>query len=521
MSPAAIWTVFRKDLMDITRDRKTLMFMLLFPMLIMPATAYIAAKLAIRGVKQQAVEEVTIVADAATQDRYIRMVHAHFAKSGIATVLRWANSPIMKAVVHDPKSLELLEQIPPNIFTDPKAYEAWAHTLATQARNTVLGEGGKVSDTLKKTPAMAGAQPEIPATMLDSIDDFYRTTIRNVGLVKFVRVEDLDAPALNVPIPAVLAGVPNGDRIYSALVAKKIQGSLVIPPEVDDIATSRSAKTSVRFYHISTNASSEEASRRIRDAVDDFRTTVVEQRLSALSIGPDFLRPITFDESANISTKSQIIFAVLGGFVPYLVVLFAYLGGLYPALDLGAGEKERNTLETLLLSPLSRSEIALGKYFVILFTSLSSAVIGAACMGISFWTLVPAEILEKLDFDLNARQMIPMMALAIPPAACFAGIFLSISIYARTFREAQNYVAPLGVFLIIPSLVTTMPGVEMNWKYALIPLVNVSLLGKEFIKGDVNWYYYALTTLSSCVLAAACVALCIRQFHRESVLFRS
>ena len=88
----------------------------------------------------------------------------------------------------------------------------------------------------------------------------------------------------------------------------------------------------------------------------------------------------------------------------------------------------------------------------------------------------------------------------------FGSAVVLVSIFARSFKEAQNYIAPLQFIMILPAMAGMLPGLEMNWKYAFVPLVNLSLLSKEFLKGDTNWGYYFATLLSCLFLAALCIA---------------
>ena len=223
----------------------------------------------------------------------------------------------------------------------------------------------------------------------------------------------------------------------------------------------------------------------------------------------------------DIATRSEVAANLIGGFLPYMLIAFDFLGGIYPAIDLGAGEKERNTLETLLLSPRSRLEIALGKFLVILTTALVAALLGLASIAVSIKLILPPAAEEVFQFQIGLLPGILAALLAVPPSAAFAGMFLAISIYARSFKEAQNYLAPLQFLFILPALAPMIPGIEMSYKLAAIPLVNVSMLAKDLLKGDVHFGYYAVTMLSCGLFAAICILFAVWQFSREKVLFRS
>jgi sodium transport system permease protein len=113
------------------------------------------------------------------------------------------------------------------------------------------------------------------------------------------------------------------------------------------------------------------------------------------------------------------------------------------------------------------------------------------------------------------------MLLALPVGCTFSGLFLGIALFARSFKEAQNYLSPLGIVLTLPPAYALLPWAELNSTTAMIPLVNISLIARDFMLGGFSVGYYLLALLSSLLLAAAALSFCVWQFHRESVLFRS
>jgi len=342
--------------------------------------------------------------------------------------------------------------------------------------------------------------------------------------VRFVDPARLPAPppdfALDSP-PAALAETPYAAAIASAIKERAIHGYLVIPFDPGASARDERIKTEITFIHDSTISLSAEAQKRIRAVIEAVSDHLVRQRLVARGLDEGFIDPLVMKEDTDVASKGTIALAKIGDILPFVVFLFAFLGGLYPAIDLGAGEKEHNTLEALLLSPSSRTEIAVGKLLVILVAALVAALLGVISIALSIKHVLSAELAQYLDFRIQPGTALLIVLLLVPPAAAFSGIFLAISIYARTFKEAQNYLAPLQFVIFLPAMAPVVPGLEMNWKLALIPLVNVSMISKDFLKGETHWGYYLLTLSSSMVVAGLCVVFAVRQFKNERVLFRS
>jgi len=111
--------------------------------------------------------------------------------------------------------------------------------------------------------------------------------------------------------------------------------------------------------------------------------------------------------------------------------------------------------------------------------------------------------------------------MALPLAVFFAAVLLTISLFAKTYKEAQSYLTPMTFLVVIPAVASLLPGVELTPKLALVPILSTSLVCKEIVAGTFHWNYITLILLSSSVYAAAGLFLAVKMFQRESVLFRS
>jgi sodium transport system permease protein len=202
------------------------------------------------------------------------------------------------------------------------------------------------------------------------------------------------------------------------------------------------------------------------------------------------------------------------------------VGATYPAMDLTAGEKERGTIETILSSPVSRTHLVLGKFFMVLLAAMASAALALASMGFSF------ALANKLFQDLGAENAIHflraltlgdglvMFVMVLPVAVFFSAAQLAIALFAKSFKEAQTYLTPLMFLVLLPAMASVAPGLELNPTLALVPILNTSLVSKEIISGTYHWQYIGLIFLSSSVYAAVALAAAVKLFQREDVLFR-
>ena len=266
---------------------------------------------------------------------------------------------------------------------------------------------------------------------------------------------------------------------------------------------------------------SKEAHGRLTAFFDALGRSEVDRRLRDATLSPHFIEPIELVD-ADVATKSRRLQAVIGGLMPYLILMFCLAGGLYPALDLTAGEKERFTLETLLLSPVSRMEMASGKFVVVFVASLVATVLALVSMGITLNAgILPEGTLEQFELQFETKAILLSASLLMPVAAIFAAALLGIGLFARSFKEAQSYTVPLQFVVVIPAMMAMFPNMETEMKWAWVPLVNVSLLMKELLKGNYLWDFYAVTMASMIVLTVLVLWTVSRLFHREAVLLRS
>jgi sodium transport system permease protein len=211
---------------------------------------------------------------------------------------------------------------------------------------------------------------------------------------------------------------------------------------------------------------------------------------------------------------------------------------MYPAIDLTAGEKERGTMETLLCSPVARVDIVLGKFLMVLTGSLSAMGFMLLSMGVTAWVagslLIGGGSMAKAGAaavaGVPAGSVIPLidpfglvgvLAMVFPVAVLFAALALTISLFAKSSKEAQSYLAPLMIVIIMPAVIGMLPGIDLNARLALVPLLNLSLVCKEMLSGVWHWNYIAIIFGSSCVYAAVALWLAVKMFNREDVIFRA
>jgi len=310
------------------------------------------------------------------------------------------------------------------------------------------------------------------------------------------------------------------DDIKNLIDKKEVDIALVFDPDFDHQIKAQKSGGVKLYYKLSSE--NEIAKRRIVKLINEFKNELVALRLQGLNLDRSFVDAVEITEFDLSSTKEKIG-EYVGGFLPYIFVIFCFMGAMYPAIDLAAGEKERATIETLLASPASRLEIVLGKFLVVTLAGVITAAISilGIYLSINRTREIPPEIFKELIRIVEWKSILLLLSLLIPMCVLFAAVLLSISIFARSFKEAQSAMAPMNFIVIVPAAIGLVPGIKLNAITALIPILNVSLATKQIIAGSIQLGLLLEVYLSLFFLAALSLYFCIRWFNRESVIFRS
>jgi sodium transport system permease protein len=259
---------------------------------------------------------------------------------------------------------------------------------------------------------------------------------------------------------------------------------------------------------------------RVEEVLDKYVETKRTQRYADLSLTRGFNEVLKV-EHINLATPQEMM-GVIGAILPYFFIVFCLMGSMYPAIDLGAGEKERGTVETLITSPASRIEILLGKLAVVMCAGLLSALLSVVGIVIAVGNAdaTMAKLVEVLYSFMEVKSVVLILLMLVPLAIFFASLLLSISIYAKSFKEAQSLITPLYVVIIMPAVIGMMPGSELDYVTAAIPVLNITLGTKAIIAGTITPALYIECMLSLLTLAALGVIGSIRWFGKESNILR-
>ena len=277
----------------------------------------------------------------------------------------------------------------------------------------------------------------------------------------------------------------------------------------------------VPVYYKASTSENERALARIHKVLEAYGKNLLNLRLEKKKLAAAFVEPLKIADR-DVSSVREKIGQRLGGMFPYFFVIFCFLGAMAPAIDLAAGEKERGTMETLLVSPATRLQIVVGKFLVVTASGIFTALSSVLWLFLMFRQskMIPPEILSGILKVIEWKSLLLLFSMIIPLCAFFAAILLSVSVFAKSYKEAQSIIAPLNIMIIIPVLIGIFPGIKLNAATALIPILNISLATKEIIAGTIPPLLMAEVFLVLFALAALGLIFCTRWFNRETVIFR-
>ncbi|HOX44045.1 MAG TPA: ABC transporter permease subunit [Myxococcota bacterium] len=485
---SAVGTVFRKELLDVLRDRRTLLFMLVIPTLSIPLMMWLTADLVTSFMEKMARKQVDVlVLNAEAAPDLVEELRQRSNPMGLALQL----SRLLESRGLTEKDLSLVKG------EDPRAFERLL-TARGIDRDELMGE----------VRGLMGAQ-EFEPNVASLIGSAFPPNFRVVTELD----KDLGDPRDPAQREAVLLQAVRTDRL----------GAAVLLPADARERLARGDTAELQVFYLDSSDRSTLAFKGLEGIFRSMGKRITAERLAERQLPPGLASPLKLKPTRL--PGPGLLIKIMGQLLPYMILIFAFLGALYPAIDLGAGEKERGTLETLLVAPVSRLSLVLGKFLVVLLAALVSAVLATVSLGLSLQIgfLAELSLLSGGTFSFSFLEGAMALAMILPVSCIFSALLLALSIFAKSFKEGQSYAGPLQLVVIMPAFVSFLPGVELDWFMASMPVVNVSLALKEIFTGnlDQHWGHMGLIFLSTSVCAGLLLWAAAWWFRREQVLFRS
>lgn len=252
--------------------------------------------------------------------------------------------------------------------------------------------------------------------------------------------------------------------------------------------------------------------------------TIVRERLRAFSL----LMVTSINEDINHPSPGRVEQSVqyvpmlsedigILGLLPLVILLLTVTGGVYPAIDLTAGERERDTLETLVALPVPMVRILAAKYVSVLAVTLLTGLVNVIAMTVTGYALGLQSTLLG-DAALSPRLVLSFLLVLTVFGAFYSAILLLLASTARSFKEAQAFLIPLMLLSITPAVAVLIPSWRLDGLLSIVPLVNMLLVAKELFEGTIHPLPAFVAVTSTLVYAAAALAVAARRFGSDALV---
>ncbi len=326
------------------------------------------------------------------------------------------------------------------------------------------------------------------------------------------------------------------------LLAKLREAHLEPLPVTDPVAAVQEERVEVALVHrdaeyviyarlSGSQLKSQVVVAKVRAVLEERKNALVLERLRAAGLDASVLRPFSV-RLEDASKPAEQAAGFLGFLIPMFLLIFILQGGQPLAIDATAGEKEKGTLEVLLSAPVDLKHLVLGK-----FLATHAMAVGATLSGL-LGLVLGGQLMRRVlpeaftgegselvggALALGVGAYLALLVTGVLFAGLLVSVQLTLALYARSYKEAQAYMAPLYFMMIIPVMFLTFSSdfLSAGNSLYLVPLVNTFLLIDALIKGAAEPLQMLLTWGSTAAYALLALAVAYYSFQREEVVFRN
>ncbi|MCB5295662.1 MAG: CPBP family intramembrane metalloprotease [Candidatus Cloacimonetes bacterium] len=338
-----------------------------------------------------------------------------------------------------------------------------------------------------------------------------------------VAVQDSVQNAISMKLISGLSQIEN----FTILPAGANSQELYIAKDIQSIVTIRDSVRAdgLKTYHvyIQYDAANERGNltyNKLSGNIAETQKEILAEELEQSGINPDLMNIVDVRKRDTADSQKKMGM-LLGMFLPYIMIIMLLTGASVVAADLVAGEKERKTLETLLVAGVGRKEVVIGKYLTIISLGMLNLVVNLFSISFSLRYMLSQSGLDMSGASMPLKAIFILLAAMLPLATLFAAILLSISTFSRNMKEARTYEQPIMMVSMIMAMISFLPAIEMSNLMALIPVVNIALLFKAVMINDYQISHLVITIVSTVILDVLAIWATIRLFNTEGILFRS
>lgn len=276
-------------------------------------------------------------------------------------------------------------------------------------------------------------------------------------------------------------------------------------------------------YYLSSETNSSYAKNIIMDVFDEFREELTQEKIREAGLDVhEILEPVLY-EGKDTASSEQSLGSILGAVLPFMLIISLLMGTMYPAIDTTAGERERGTLETILTLPVTNRQLIVSKFLTVAIIGIISALLNILSMGgiaIYMYKILDMQT-EMQAFDIT--RFLPAILVGILAIFAFSllisAVTMCVTAFAKTYKEANNYITPLMLIVMFTGYIGFIPNVELTQTMAMVPVANICLLIKNMLIFKVDYMAVAIVLISNIAYAIFAIMFLSKIYDSESILF--
>ena len=281
----------------------------------------------------------------------------------------------------------------------------------------------------------------------------------------------------------------------------------------------------VCVYYLSASTKSSYGLNIVLDKLEEHSRAKTYDLLEAADLDPEeVLKPIKI-EYLDHSTAEESTGSLLGSILPFMLVVSILMGTMYPAIDTTSGEKERGTLETVLTLPVTSKELIISKFMAVGLFGIASAILNLISMcGVMAYMFNMMEAMGAGVFgQISVGKFVPPVIIGVLCVFAFAVFVSALSMcvcaFAKSYKEANNYITPVMLVVMLASFVSIIPNIELTKTMSLVPVVNLCLLLRDLLVFKFNYLNILLVLFSNIIYGIVAVLILSRIYNSESIMF--
>ena len=269
------------------------------------------------------------------------------------------------------------------------------------------------------------------------------------------------------------------DEVRDAITSRRFDYVLLVPPEFDTLVSS-SRTSNIELHIESTRTTATPKYSRVQDMIEAWSRETASLRLIARGVNPGIVNPVSV-ERIDVASQQSRIQSVLS-MVPFFVIMAAFVCGMGVAVDATAGERERKSLEPLLVNPVPRYIIVTGKWMAaVLFSAVGLVLV----MVLNFFSLglVPLEEVG-IVFNIGSLEIIGVLMTTLPLALFAPSIQIFIGIFAKSFKDAQAYLSFIMMLPMVPFFYNMFNTQDREFWMSFVPMLGQHMLLTDVVRGE-------------------------------------